>query len=108
MGRDEDSLAGEEGVRQSEDLDDQSGGKEGSHACGGVRGHRSDSGNFIPKRLADYREQEYWERRYEQDQTRHYEWLLSYGDTLRSLLKLKPTDRVLILGCGNSRTPPVE
>lgn len=64
-------------------------------------GHHPDG--LIPKRLADYREREYWERRYEQDQSRHYEWLLPYGETVRSLLGLRPTDRILILGCGNSR-----
>lgn len=59
--------------------------------------------DFIPKRLADYREREYWEKRYEQDQARHYEWLLPYGEALKSSLGLKHTDRILILGCGNSR-----
>ncbi len=86
-----------------EDTDD---GK-GAYGHGHGRSRPNGEDNFIPKRLADYREREYWERRYKQEQSRHYDWLLSYGASLRSLLGLRPTDRVLVLGCGNSRRPPV-
>lgn len=59
----------------------------------------------IPKRLEEYRQREYWDRRYEQDATGTYDWLMSYAQ-LRQLLNplIQPTDRILNVGCGNSRT----
>ncbi len=61
----------------------------------------------IPKRLEEYRQREYWDRRYEQDATGTYDWLMSY-EQLRQLLHplIQPTDRILNIGCGNSRTTP--
>lgn len=58
--------------------------------------------NFIPKRLGEYREKEYWERRYQQD-SGTYEWLLKYTNVKPLLVPhLQSTDRILNLGCGNS------
>lgn len=69
--------------------------------------------DFIPKRISEYREASYWEGRYERstggapgEDGRHgatYDWLMKY-DQLRDILKphMLPTDRILILGCGNS------
>lgn len=60
----------------------------------------------IPKRLADYREQEYWENRYKNEKGQSYDWLLKYPN-IKTLLNplIKPHDRILVLGCGNSSTP---
>lgn len=58
---------------------------------------------MIPKRLADYREQSYWEERYKKEQGGHYDWLIKY-ENLKEILNplLWPSERILILGCGNS------
>jgi SAM-dependent methyltransferase len=58
--------------------------------------------SLIPNRIADYREREYWDRRYEKD-TGNYDWLMSY-ENLCSLLHphITSLDKILILGCGNS------
>lgn len=58
--------------------------------------------SLIPKRLGEYREREYWDRRYQRDGGT-YDWLIKY-EALRELLLplLRPADRILNLGCGNS------
>ena len=60
------------------------------------------SDSFIPKRLGDYREREYWESRYQKDNGT-YDWLLKY-ENVKPLLQphLSPSLQILNLGCGNS------
>ncbi len=69
--------------------------------------------DFIPKRISEYREASYWEGRYERSSGdapgkdgATYDWLMTY-DQLKELLRphMLPTDRILILGCGNSSKP---
>lgn len=57
---------------------------------------------YIPKRLSEYRERDYWDHRYAQEQ-HAYEWFFPYQH-IQHLLDpyLKPFQRILILGCGNS------
>ena len=57
----------------------------------------------IPKRISEYREQEYWQKRYEHEKGSTYDWLLSYERVKGLLLPhLQPHHRILNLGCGNS------
>ena len=54
-----------------------------------------------PQSNAEYLEPSYWDERF---RTEHaYEWFKGYGEFRHLLLPhLKPTDRILVLGCGNS------
>lgn len=48
-----------------------------------------------------YRDQDYWEKRYETEE--HKEWLCDYksvADHIRNVIK--PEDNILVIGCGNS------
>jgi SAM-dependent methyltransferase len=56
----------------------------------------------IPKRLGAYRKVDYWNQRYKED-TDTYDWLMNF-EKLRPLIRplIKESDRILILGCGNS------
>lgn len=61
------------------------------------------SDGFIPKRLGEYRELEYWEARYQQDKGT-YDWLLKYENVKPLLLPHLTSSslQILNLGCGNS------
>ena len=61
--------------------------------------------DFIPKRLEEYREREYWDRRYTSDSS-HYDWLLTYSN-IRPILNsyIRTSDRILNVGCGSSSIP---
>ena len=49
-----------------------------------------------------YREKEYWDKRFKTEDK--YEWLCSYDDVKEYIVRdMFPTDKILILGCGNSR-----
>ena len=55
-----------------------------------------------PKDNAVYRNVEYWDGRFEHED--QYEWLASYKDVRHLITEVvKRDDRVLIVGCGNSR-----
>lgn len=55
----------------------------------------------LPSHNSTYKRQEYWEERFSKEET--YEWLSGYS-SVRTLLRslIKPTDKILHLGCGNS------
>ncbi|RYG97514.1 class I SAM-dependent methyltransferase [archaeon] len=57
--------------------------------------------DFTPDSNADFKLQEYWERRFQKEES--YEWLTSWKNVRTQILPyIKPTDRILIVGCGNS------
>ncbi|XP_045213380.2 EEF1A lysine methyltransferase 4-like [Mercenaria mercenaria] len=55
----------------------------------------------LPANNADYREQDYWDTRYQTEEK--YDWFSAYS-SFRNLLKndIKSEDKILMLGCGNS------
>ena len=56
----------------------------------------------LPKSNSSYSEKQYWDVRYQTEE--NYEWFAGYKpyrDILRS--NIKPDDKILTLGCGNSR-----
>ena len=54
-----------------------------------------------PQSNAEYLEPSYWDERFTTEQA--YEWFKGYGEFRHLLLPhLKPKDRILVLGCGNS------
>ena len=55
----------------------------------------------LPNQNASYKLQEYWDMRFKTEE--HFEWCKSYGD-FKNLMHehVKKSDRILILGCGNS------
>ncbi len=51
---------------------------------------------------SQFKEQSYWEKRFETED--QYDWLCSYNDVKDYLTRdLKKQDKILILGCGNSK-----
>ena len=55
----------------------------------------------VPHNNTTYSQQAYWEERFEHES--EYEWLVGFDDIRSTLLPLlHPTDRILVLGCGNS------
>lgn len=55
----------------------------------------------LPTNNASYKNKDYWDERFETED--NFEWLLSYEHVKYFILpKLKVTDRILIVGCGNS------
>lgn len=61
-----------------------------------------DEKDLIPKRICEYREREYWDRRYNSDSS-HYDWLITYSN-IRPILDshIRTFDRILNVGCGSS------
>eukprot|EP01031_Cornospumella_fuschlensis_P041435 gene41435-50560_t len=58
-------------------------------------------GDFSPDSNAEFKLQEYWERRFLKEES--YEWLASWKSVRAQILPyLLTTDRILIVGCGNS------
>lgn len=58
--------------------------------------------SYIADKNEDYKSREYWEARFAEEA--EYEWLLGYNAVEEQLAALlKPEDRILIIGCGNSR-----
>ncbi|KAM6160625.1 EEF1A lysine methyltransferase 4 [Erethizon dorsatum] len=58
----------------------------------------------LPERNFEYREVQYWDQRYRgAADSAHYEWFGNFS-SFRALLEpeLRPEDRILVLGCGNS------
>ncbi|CAM9123970.1 unnamed protein product [Ectocarpus fasciculatus] len=50
---------------------------------------------------AEFKKQEYWDSRFESEET--YDWLCTYPNIRSHLAPLiKPTDKILVVGCGNS------
>ncbi|KJE92855.1 endothelin converting enzyme 2 [Capsaspora owczarzaki ATCC 30864] len=61
----------------------------------------SADGSYLPQHNAEYKLKEYWDRRFTVERT--YDWFKSYESFRIQLLpELKPSDRILIVGCGNS------
>jgi SAM-dependent methyltransferase len=61
----------------------------------------SDSQRILPKNNRLYGTRHYWEERFAQEE--EYEWLMHYHDVETILNRfLKPSDHILIVGCGNS------
>ena len=58
--------------------------------------------SFIAEKNEDYKSREYWDSRFEHEL--EYEWLVEFND-VRSRLEalLHAEDRILVVGCGNSR-----
>ncbi len=53
------------------------------------------------KTNADYKEQNYWEDRFGQEE--EYDWLLTFSQLKNYIIPyVKPEDRILVVGCGNS------
>lgn len=53
--------------------------------------------------MPNYGDPTYWDKRYEKQEGKTFDWLEDF-DSLRQLFEkmLKPSDRILNLGCGNS------
>ena len=50
---------------------------------------------------AEFKKQEYWDSRFEAEE--EYDWLCTYASIKDHIMPfLKPTDKILIVGCGNS------
>mmetsp|Transcript_29993 Transcript_29993/g.115158 ORF Transcript_29993/g.115158 Transcript_29993/m.115158 type:complete len:158 (-) Transcript_29993:1117-1590(-) len=55
-----------------------------------------------PEDNTDYKKKEYWDNRF--DSEKHYDWLVSFPDVEETIrMYVKPTDRILVVGCGNSK-----
>ncbi|CAG9335385.1 ECE2 [Blepharisma stoltei] len=55
-----------------------------------------------PENNSEYLNKEYWERRYENEET--YDWLLRYPQVKEDISPyITPEDKILVLGCGNSK-----
>lgn len=54
-----------------------------------------------PQTTAEYLEKSYWDQRFQNEE--HYDWFKDLGRFRHLLLpQLNPSDRILVLGCGNS------
>lgn len=82
--------------------------------------------DLVPQNNSEYSTQQYWDWRYEQyfirlsmhmrfylyreaknEDARHYDWIMEYSTYKTHLLPLlKPSDSILMVGCGNSSTNP--
>ena len=53
--------------------------------------------------MPNYGDPIYWDKRYEKQEGKTFDWLEDF-DSLRQLLEklIRPEDRILNLGCGNS------
>ena len=60
--------------------------------------------NYIIKKMTDYSSLSYWENRYTNEHLEIFEWYQTY-ETLKEKIGeyLKPTDKVLNVGCGTSK-----
>lgn len=55
----------------------------------------------LPDKNTDYRDQSYWDNRYSKEEV--FDWFSDYKKFKHLLQQdVKPTDKILILGCGNS------
>lgn len=62
---------------------------------------RNDYGLDLPESNSVFKLQSYWEERFKKEES--YEWLVSWATVSKQILPhLKPTDRILVVGCGNS------
>ena len=62
---------------------------------------RPHSYSTVPRNNKIYSQQKYWEERFEHES--EYEWLVGFNDIRSTLLPLlRSTDRILVIGCGNS------
>ncbi len=76
---------------------------EASQAAG-TRRCQGDAPDPLPSTNAEYLSSEYWDRRFEAEQS--YEWFKSFSEFSATVTAcLRPHDRILILGCGSSAMP---
>lgn len=55
----------------------------------------------LPENNIIYKKKEYWDERFEQEDA--YDWLVTFDQVKSGLVEhIKPSDRILMLGCGNS------
>ncbi|XP_019628085.1 PREDICTED: endothelin-converting enzyme 2-like [Branchiostoma belcheri] len=60
-----------------------------------------ESNSFVPQDVREYAKKEYWDRRYEEEDS--FEWFKGYESFRHLVLEsIKKTDKILMLGCGNS------
>ncbi|KAF0720613.1 Aste57867_170 [Aphanomyces stellatus] len=66
-----------------------------------------DQMELLPRHHADFRRKEYWDEFFTKRQEKAFEWYGEYS-TLRPALhkSVKPSDRILVVGCGNSDLSP--
>ena len=54
--------------------------------------------------MPNYGDQKYWEDRYKSQKGTCFDWLEDYNQLKEVLnLYLKPTDKILVIGCGNAK-----
>jgi len=64
--------------------------------------HQMEQNDVIPVNNKSYSTKDYWEERYKKD-TKTYDWFKEWEDLKEILTKyIKPTDKILMVGCGNS------
>lgn len=62
----------------------------------------SGGGSFLPDHNRQYLDKAYWDQRFEKEEC--YEWFKGYGSFRHLMLRhVRPSDRVLVVGNGNSR-----
>ncbi|RHY34880.1 hypothetical protein DYB32_002406 [Aphanomyces invadans] len=62
---------------------------------------------LLPRHHADFRRKEYWDEFFTKRQEKAFEWYGEYSTLRPALHKIvKPRDRVLVVGCGNSDLSP--
>lgn len=69
-----------------------------------IAGNKNSNNNkdTLPNHNSAYGEMSYWDDRFAVED--EYEWLVSFSDVAKQLkAHLKPTDRILVVGCGNSK-----
>ena len=53
--------------------------------------------------MPDYGDKNYWDRRYEAEEGKTYDWILDFSELKPFLEKyLKPSDKIINMGCGNN------
>ncbi|RHZ05333.1 hypothetical protein DYB26_015380, partial [Aphanomyces astaci] len=62
---------------------------------------------LLPRQHADFRRKEYWDEFFTKRQEKAFEWYGEYSALRPALHKsVKPSDRILVVGCGNSDLSP--
>ncbi|CAI5743238.1 unnamed protein product [Hyaloperonospora brassicae] len=56
---------------------------------------------YLPKTNRTYKEKSYWDSRFDSEES--YDWLVRFENVAELLAKyVRPSDRILVVGCGNS------
>ncbi|KDO33001.1 hypothetical protein SPRG_02692 [Saprolegnia parasitica CBS 223.65] len=68
----------------------------------------SDDMELLPRTHSDFARKEYWDEFFTKRQEKAFEWYGQYAH-MRPVLKtlVKPSDRILVVGCGNSDLSPL-